>query len=149
MGWLKLLVMQISDTNQKPRAARDVVDAYLAATRPDAIDVDAIRSVIADDITVEDPLMSSIGAEAYLTAMSQVAGAGGGASSTVQHLLSGTVTGAEVAGEAEVLAARVLFEAPGMSVQFCQWFWVAEGRISRIQVVYDPRTFLAGASDDG
>ena len=29
-----------------------------------------------------------------------------------------------------------------MSVQFCQWFWLVEGKIARIQVVYDPRPFL-------
>lgn len=48
----------------------------------------------------------------------------------------------DVVGDDAVVAARVLFEMAGMSVQFSQWFWILDGKISRVQVVYDPRSFL-------
>lgn len=37
-------------------------------------------------------------------------------------------------------------EVGDIRVTFTQWFWVAEGKIRRVEVVYDARAFLAAPS---
>ena len=107
---------------------------YLAVAIPGRLDFDALRSFLADDVRVDDPLMPIEGADSFVDALRQTP-TDGGMSSTVQ----------DVVGDGDVVAARVLFEAGPMSVQFSQWFWLDEGAITRIEVVYDPRPFLAMA----
>ena len=104
---------------------------YLDVATPGRLQLDRIREFLADDVKIEDPLMAIDGADAFIQALEQTP-SGEGMTSTVQ----------DVVGDGDVVAARVRFEMMGASVQFCQWFWLSDSKISRIQVVYDPRPFL-------
>ncbi|MDH3680166.1 MAG: nuclear transport factor 2 family protein [Acidimicrobiia bacterium] len=113
-----------------------LVRDYLAVATPGQLDLDAIRSFLADDVQIEDPLMSISGADGFIEALrSTGTESGGGMRSTVQ----------DVVGDGDVVAARVLFEMGPMTVQFSQWFWITDGKIARVQVIYDPRAFLERA----
>ncbi|MEM9746772.1 MAG: nuclear transport factor 2 family protein [Actinomycetota bacterium] len=111
----------------------ELITAYLTATTPGAIDLETTRSLLHDDVVVHDPLMSFEGADAYVEALGQTPR--GEMSSTVEYVLTGD----------GVAAAKVLFEAPGLTVDFAQWLWFDHGRSRRIQVIYDPRPFLEAA----
>ncbi len=118
----------------------ELVRDYLAVATPGRLRLDEIRSFLADDVVIEDPMMTVEGADAFVAALAQTGDDGSGEmTSTVQ----------DVVGEGDTVAARVLFEAGGRTVQFSQWFWIADGRISRIQVVYDTRPFLEMAAEQG
>ncbi|MEL6983148.1 MAG: nuclear transport factor 2 family protein [Actinomycetota bacterium] len=112
----------------------ELVRNYLDVAVPGQLQLDKLRAFLADDVTIDDPLMSIEGADAFVAAL-EATPTGGDMGATVE----------EVVGDGEVVAARVLFQAGDLRVQFSQWFWVADGRIERIQVIYDPRAFLAGA----
>ena len=109
----------------------ELVHQYLQVATPGRLELDRLRGFLADDVEIDDPLMPIRGADAFVAALAGT-GSGEGMTSTVQ----------DVVGHGDVVAARILFEAGPMTVQFCQWFWIADGRIGRIQVVYDPRPFL-------
>ncbi len=119
------------DTDNNTDSTRLVRD-YLAVAVPGQLQLDRLRGFLADEVTIDDPLMSIEGADAFVAAL-EATPTGGDQTSTVQ----------DVVGRDDLVAARVRFEAGGLSVQFSQWFWIADGRIERIQVIYDPRPFLA------
>jgi hypothetical protein len=108
---------------------------YLDVATPGRVQIAQIRSYLADDVSIEDPMMPIEGADAFIAALGQT-GSGEGMRSTVQ----------DVVGSDDVVAARILFEMMGRQIQFCQWFWLSDEKIQRIQVVYDPRPFLEVAS---
>lgn len=112
----------------------ELVRNYLDVAVPGRVELERLRTFLADGVTIDDPLMSIEGADAFVAALAATP-TGGEMAATVQ----------EVVGHGDVVAARVLFEAGAMTVQFSQWFWIDDGRIERIQVVYDPRPFLAAA----
>ncbi len=112
----------------------ELVRNYLAVAVPGRLKLDELRSFLAEDVTIDDPLMAIEGADAFVAAL-ETTPSGGDMGATVQ----------EVVGDDDVVAARVLFTAGDLTVQFSQWFWVADGLIQRIQVIYDPRPFLAAA----
>ena len=109
----------------------DLVREYLHMATPGQLQLDRIREFLADDVKIDDPLMSIEGADAFIAAL-EGTGSGQGMTSTVQ----------DVVGDGDVVAARILFETMGTAVQFCQWFWISDKKIARVQVVYDPRPFL-------
>lgn len=111
-----------------------LVRDYLDVAIPGQLQLDELRSFLADDVTIDDPLMAIEGADAFVAAL-EATPSGGDMGAAVQ----------EVIGDGDVVAARVLFQAGDLRVQFSQWFWVTDGRIERIQVIYDPRPFLAAA----
>lgn len=108
-----------------------LVRDYLAVATPGQLDLDMIRSFLTDDVRIDDPLMQTVGADEFIDALGATP-SGGGMTSTVQ----------DVVGDGDVVAARVLFEMGPMAVQFSQWFWITDGKIARVQVIYDPRQFL-------
>ncbi|MEM9565960.1 MAG: nuclear transport factor 2 family protein [Actinomycetota bacterium] len=107
---------------------------YLAVAVPGQLQLDRLRAFLADDVVIDDPLMSIEGADAFVAAL-EATPSGGDMTSTVQDVVAG----------GDLVAARVHFRAGELAVQFSQWFWIADGRITRIQVIYDPRPFLAAA----
>lgn len=117
----------MTDANANAQLIRD----YLEVATPGRLRLDRIREFVADDVTVDDPLMPFDGADAFVEALGRTPSAGG-MRSTVQ----------DVVADGDVVAARVLFEMGDLIVQFSQWFWMEGGKIARIQVVYDPRPFL-------
>ena len=124
----------MSATTGQTRQTVELINRYLAVSVPGSLRLEAIRELLTDDVVIDDPMMAIEGADAFVEALSQTP-SGGGMTSTVQ----------DVVADGSVAAARVLFEAGDLVVQFAQWFWVTDGRIARIQVVYDPRPFLAAA----
>ena len=119
------------EAEDRRRANRSLIERYLQVATPGNLEPDRIRAFLADDVEVDDPLMSVSGADAFIDVLRQVP-ASPDMGATVQDIVAGT----------ELVAARVLFTAGPMTVQFAQWFWVDEDKITRIEVVYDTRPFL-------
>lgn len=123
-----------AQTNDQASANQELIRRYLSVASPGSLDPDSVRKFLADDVLIEDTLMPSSGADAFVAALRQVP-SGEGMSASVQHVVADDRVG----------AARVLFQAGEMKVQFSQWFWIEDGKITRIQVIYDPRPFLEAA----
>ncbi len=126
-----------TDTTGSDRAAanRELVERYLAVATPGNLEPDRIRAFLADDVVIEDALMPTTGADDFVEALRQTP-SGGDMTATVSNVVA----------DETVAAARVLFRAGELAVTFSQWFWITNGRISRIEVIYDPRPFLAAQS---
>ena len=117
-----------------------LVRNYLEATTPGRIDFDRTRKYLFDDVSVIDPLMSVDGADAFVEQLRKVSETPGG---EAMRTVVEAVVGAD-----GVVAALTRFEAGDIRVTFTQWFWVADGKIRRVEVVYDPRSFLAAPSGE-
>lgn len=121
-----------TQATETPAAAnRELVERYLAVATPGSLEPDRIRPFLADDVVIEDALMPNTGADAFVEALRQTP-RGGDMSATVTNVIA----------DENVASARVLFRAGELAVTFSQWFWITDGRFSRIEVVYDPRPFL-------
>lgn len=44
--------------------------------------------------------------------------------------------------DGETVAALVDFQGPTSTVSYAQWFTLADGKIARLEVIYDPRPFI-------
>ncbi len=115
----------------------DVVREFLRQLFSGKIELAQVRSLLTDDFTFRDPLMSADGADDYI---SQLKALGEGLT------LQGDVRA--IVGEGDVVAALVDFEGPSGKIAYAQWFTLRDGKISRLEVIYDPRPFF-GAEGDG
>ncbi|MEM7339912.1 MAG: nuclear transport factor 2 family protein [Actinomycetota bacterium] len=115
----------------------DLVRQYLAAIDPAAPDTERLATLVTADLVLVDVLMPLSGADTLLDALQ--GGSGMPITSTVQDVI-----GDDAAGTA---AARVLVEVAGRAIQYLQWFWITDGRINRVEVIYDPRPFLELAAE--
>ena len=113
--------------------AIDIVRQYLEVATPGSLDPDRVRPLLADDYSVEDPLMPVSGADAFVDKLRSVAGTPGDAGGTVEA----------VVGDEGIVCALTRFQAGPTTIWFSQWFWVEDGKIARSRVIYDPRAFLA------
>jgi ketosteroid isomerase-like protein len=93
-----------------------------------------VRSLLADDFVLRDPLMSADSAGEYVDQLKAL-GDEMELRAEVRH----------VVGEGEMVAALVDFVGPAGPLTYAQWFTLRDGKIARLEVVYDPRPFLAGA----
>ncbi|MGD2058495.1 MAG: nuclear transport factor 2 family protein, partial [Anaerolineales bacterium] len=87
-----------------------------------------VREWLTQDFTFRDPLMSADSADEYvdqLTAMGD------------EMALYADVK--QLVSEGDVVAAMVDFRSPAGVVPYAQWFTLREGKIARLEVVYDPR----------
>ncbi len=109
----------------------DLVRDFLKHLFSAKIDFSKLQSLLADDFTLRDPLMSADGADDYI---SQLRAFGDDLS------LHGDVRA--VVGKGEVVAALVDFQGPSGKMAYAQWFTVRDGEISGLEVIYDPRPFL-------
>jgi ketosteroid isomerase-like protein len=91
----------------------------------------AVRGLLTDDFSFGDPLMSARSADDYVA---QLKAAG--------DELEMYVDVREVVGEGNIVAALVDFHGPSGKMTYAQWFTFRNGKISHLQVVYDPRPFL-------
>lgn len=90
-----------------------------------------VRSWLTEDFKFRDPLMSADSAQEYvdqLTAMGD------------EMALYADVK--QLVSEGDVVAARVDFQSPAGVVAYAQWFTLRDGKIARLEVIYDPRSFL-------
>lgn len=117
----------------------DLVHRYLAAINPMAPDTEQLAAVLAGDVVIDDVLMPLSGADTFIKAISGAPGMP--LTSTVQDVIGDDETGRA--------SARVLVEVAGRSIQYQQWFWIDQNKISRIEVLYDPRPFLELAAEYG
>lgn len=119
--------------------AQNLVRDFIRAISPADPQPDRIRELLAPDAQFVDSLMPPMeSAEAFIAAITQaVAGGGPPITSTVQ----------DVVGDGDLVAARVLVEVAGTAIPYAQWFWLDGDRITRVEVVYDPRPYLAMAPE--
>lgn len=90
-----------------------------------------VRSWLTDDFSFRDPLMSADSADDYVQ---QLVALGDELElhAEVRHLI----------GRADEVAALVDFRGPSGPITYAQWFTMREGRIAKLEVIYDPRDFL-------
>lgn len=98
--------------------------------------LDEARSYLADDLRFTDPLMQVADADDLIRQVRRFSeGAGEGEPVPLKiH---------EIIESGNVVAVLNDFPLPGGDVvTYSQWFWLENGKIVQIQVVYDPRLFL-------
>ncbi|MBE9525194.1 MAG: nuclear transport factor 2 family protein [Chloroflexi bacterium] len=91
-----------------------------------------VRSWLSDDFHFRGPFMSADSADQYV----QQLGSFGDEIEMFAEVRN------IVAGQ-DMVAALVDFRGPSGNITFAQWFTMREGKIARLEVVYDPRSFLA------
>ena len=90
-----------------------------------------VRSLLTDDFSFRDPLMSADSAEDYVQQLIAL-GDELELHAEVRHLI----------GDGNEVAALVDLQGPSGPTTYAQWFTMREGRIAELEVVYDPRAFL-------
>jgi hypothetical protein len=90
-----------------------------------------VRSLLTDDFSFCDPLMSADSAEGYVERLIAL-GDDLELHAEVRHLI----------GEGDEVAALVDLQGPSGPITYAQWFTMREGKIAKLEVVYDPRAFL-------
>lgn len=112
----------------------DIVRRYLETMVPGTDRLDEVRTLLADDLEFIDPMMQVADADDLIA---QVRRFGSGGDTVVRNRIR------HVIAEGDVVAALSEFPGPGgTTLTYAQWFWMRDGRIARIRVVYDPRPFL-------
>jgi ketosteroid isomerase-like protein len=90
-----------------------------------------VRSWLSDDFVFTGPLMSAENADEYvqqLTAMGD------------ELELYADIR--KMVSEGDTVAVLVDFKSPAGVIPYAQWFQIREGKIARLEVIYDPRLFL-------
>ena len=118
---------------------RQLIMTYLEATTPGRTDLDKARSMLADDFTHTDPLVSAPSADAFVAAIRGYQDAGGNAP------MPQTITASAVDKDTVAVLSE-LHVQPSVTVTYAHWYWVRGGKIARARIVYDPRPFLEMAS---
>lgn len=124
--------MVLADTDRSMNPI-ELVRGYLDAATPGNIQFDKVRTYLADDYRVKDPLMTVQGADAFVEQLRQVSQGGGPEMRTTVEA---------VVGADDIVVALTRFEMGPVKVTFSQWFWVKGDKIQHSEVIYDPRPFL-------
>lgn len=111
---------------------QQLIRDYLEVASPSDPQPDRVRSFLADDFTMTDPLMSAESADDFVEQLRAL-----GASPGVETHVDAVV------GEGDLVAALTRMEMGEVSVTFAIWYWIEDGVIIRQLTVYDPRPFLA------
>ncbi|MBD3383724.1 hypothetical protein GF407_02255 [candidate division KSB1 bacterium] len=90
-----------------------------------------VREFLTDDFVFTDPLMTANSADEYIDQLVSM-GDEFELYATVRKLVAG----------GDVVAALVEFSGPDGPMTYSQWFTLRDGKIARLEVVYDPRPFL-------
>lgn len=90
-----------------------------------------VRDLLTDDFCFRDPLMSADSANDYVQKLINL-GDELELHAEVRRLVS----------DGEEVAALVDFQGPAGMVTYSQWFTIRDGKIARLEVTYDPRSFL-------
>jgi ketosteroid isomerase-like protein len=113
----------------------EIVRSYLEAMYPGTDRLDAARSLLADDFQLVDPLMTVTSADDLLEQVRAFGTRSDGPRNRIRHIVA----------DGDTAASLSEFPGPdGEPMTYAQWFWVREGKIAKIQVVYDPRPFTPG-----
>jgi ketosteroid isomerase-like protein len=95
-----------------------------------------VREYLSEDFVFRGPLMKADTAADYIN---QITSTG--------DELEMVARVRQLIGQGDSVAALVEFQGPGGPMTYAQWFELRDGKISRLEVVYDPRPFL-GLSPD-
>jgi len=90
-----------------------------------------VREYLTDDFRFRGPLMAADSADDYI---SQITASG--------DELEMYADVRELVGQQDTVAALVEFRGPKGPITYTQWFNFREGKICRLEVIYDPRPFL-------
>jgi ketosteroid isomerase-like protein len=109
----------------------DVIRSYFNRFFSGRVRHSEVRSLLTDDFTYRDPLMSADSADEYVDQLTAL-----GDEMEVRSDVR------ELVGGGDVVAALVDFHGPAGIIVYAQWFTMREGKIARLETVYDPRPFL-------
>ncbi len=90
-----------------------------------------VRGLLTDDFSFRDPLMAADSADDYVRQLTAL-GDELELHAHVRHVI----------GEGDRVAALVEFQGPTGPMTYAQWFTMRQGKIARLETVYDPRPFL-------
>lgn len=90
-----------------------------------------VRSWLTDDFEFVGPLMTAHSADEYVNQLTAM-GDEMELYAEVRKLLA----------EEDTVAALVAFQGPSGGISYSQWFTLREGKIAKLEVVYDPRSFI-------
>lgn len=111
--------------------ATELVRQYLDASDPSRLQLDRLRSLLADDFTIADPLVDATSADDFVDKL-RTYGSSPGMENTIEAVI----------GEGERVAALTRLAVAGETITYCMWFVVRGDKIKSVLVVYDPRPFL-------
>lgn len=95
-----------------------------------------VREFLTDDFSLRNPLMSADSADEYVEQLRSF-GDELEMHADVRHLIA----------DGDLLAAHVDFQGPTGIITYAEWFTMRDGKIAHLEVVYDPRPYLAGSSN--
>ena len=111
----------------------DVVRAYMQTLFSGKLHPDHLRKYLDSGFELVDPLMSARGVDDFIQ---QLKARG------EELALQGEVR--EIVSEGDFVATLVAFHGPRGPITYSQWFTVCDGKITRLEVFYDPRSFIGG-----
>jgi ketosteroid isomerase-like protein len=114
----------------------EIVRGYLQKFFSGKVRHSAVRDLLCDDFTLRDPLMSADSADDYVAQLEALGD---------EMELRADVR--RIVGEGDVVAALVDFHGPAGPMPYAHWYTLRDGKIARLEVLYDPRPFLA--TDEG
>lgn len=109
----------------------EIVRNYLKTFFSGKIRHSAVRDWLTDDFTFRDPLMSADSATDYVRQLQAF-----GDEMELQ------AKARQIVGTGDTVAALVDFAGPSGTMTYAQWFTLRDGKIARLEVIYDPRPFL-------
>lgn len=111
----------------------DIVRSYFETFFSGEARHSEVRSLLTDDFRFRGPLMTADSADDYVAQLTSLGD---------EMELHADVR--KLVGDGDVVAALVDFQGPAGPMTYAQWFTLRDGRFSSLEVVYDPRPFLAG-----
>jgi hypothetical protein len=90
-----------------------------------------VRNFLTDDFHFKGPLMAADSAEDYVAQLTSMG-----------EEMELYVKVRSLIGQDDQVAALVDFKGPAGDITYAQWFTLRHEKISRLEVVYDPRSFL-------
>lgn len=93
--------------------------------------ISELREYLREDFSFQGPLMAADSRAEYLAQLTQFG--------DEMELQAGI---REIIAQGDAVAALVDYQGPRGPITYAQWFEIRDGKISRLEVVYDPRPFL-------
>jgi ketosteroid isomerase-like protein len=90
-----------------------------------------VRDLLTDDFMFVGPLMSAGSADEYVDQL-RALGDEIEMYVDVRHII----------GSGDLVSALVDLQGPDGPVTYAQWFTIRDGKFARLEVVYDPRSFI-------
>jgi hypothetical protein len=109
----------------------EIVRNYLKAFFSGKVDHETVRALLSDDFVFNGPMMKAENADQFIE---QLKGHEGGMEMRCEIR--------EILGSGNVVTALYDFQGPTGPMAFAEWYWLADGKITRVELVYDPRAFV-------